>query len=201
LAFFIVYILSGVIHKLFFLLGILAVNEHPDPAFFCSDHHRLLPHAPDHVKRIAWTTAQGQLQGVFLNTLFQRLLQRMGDLEEPIGRAQPPDALMRTLVVVVLDPEGAPLHGLIEAVELGALEELVQDGFPEPFDLAQGHRVMGTRTDVMDPILFHFLFKPGFTPPVGVLPAVVGEHLLRHAVFGNRPTVGLQHMGCGLAAV
>jgi hypothetical protein len=53
----------------------------------------------------------------------------------------------------------------------------------------------------MDPILFHLPLKAGFAPPVGVLAAVVGEHLLGNPVLGNGSAIGLQHMGCGLAAI
>ena len=54
---------------------------------------------------------------------------------------------------------------------------------------------------MLDPVLFHLPFKASLTPPVGVLAAVVGEHLLGNSVFGNPPAVGLQHMGRGLAAI
>jgi hypothetical protein len=104
-------------------------------------------------------------------------------------------------VIVVLDPEGGALHGLLEAVELSPLEELSQDRLPEPFDLAQRHGMVGTRTDMLDAVLFHLFFETGLAPPVGVLPPVVGEHLLGNAVLGDAATVGLQYVGGCLAAV
>jgi hypothetical protein len=35
------------------------------------------------------------------------------------------------------------LHGLLEAVELGAKQKFVLDAFPKAFDLAQGHGMVG----------------------------------------------------------
>jgi hypothetical protein len=102
---------------------------------------------------------------------------------------------VRSLVIVILDPEGGALHGLLEAVELGPLEKLAQDRFPEALDLAQRHGMVGARTDVLDAVLFHLPFEAGLTPPVGVLSAVVGKHLFGNAVLGNATAVGLQHMG------
>jgi hypothetical protein len=45
----------------------------------------------------------------------------VGDLKKPVGRTQTADALVGALVIIVLDPKRGPLHGLLEAVELGAL--------------------------------------------------------------------------------
>jgi hypothetical protein len=125
LAVFIVYILSGIVNKFFFRMGVLTVYQHPDFTLFGADHHRLLAHATDHVKRIHRTAAKRKFKGVFLNTLFKGLFQLMLDLKETVRRTQPADALMRTLVVVVLDPKGTPFNCLLEAVELGPLQELV----------------------------------------------------------------------------
>jgi len=61
--------------------------------------------------------------------------------------------LVRPLVVVVLHPEPHPLARGLEAVELGAHQELLPDRLPEPFDLAQGHGMMRPALDVMNPIL------------------------------------------------
>ena len=125
----------------------------------------------------------------------------MLDLEKPVGRTQPADALMRSLIVVVFYPVGGSFHRLLEAVELRAEKKFALDAFPETLDLAQRHRVVGARSDVFDPVLFHFPLKSGLAPPVGVLPSVVGKHLTGHAIFSDPPTVGFQHMLGGLAAV
>jgi hypothetical protein len=125
----------------------------------------------------------------------------MLDLKKPVGRTQAANALMRSLVIIVFDPKSGSLHGLLEAVELGAKKKFVLDAFPEAFDLAQGHGMVGTRSNVFDPVLFHFPFKAGLTSPVGVLAAVVGKHLTRYTILTYPLSVGLKHMRGGLASV
>ena len=125
----------------------------------------------------------------------------MGDLKKPVGRTQPADALMGTLVIIVLDPKGGPLHSLLEAVKLGTLQKLVQYRLPKPLDFPKRHGMVGTRSDVLDTVFFHLSLEPGLSPPVGVLPAVVGEHLFGYAVFGNTAPVGLQYVFGRLTAV
>jgi hypothetical protein len=60
---------------------------------------------------------------------------------------------MRPPVVVVLHPQAHPLASRLEAVELGPDQELLPDGLPEPFDLAQRHGMMRPAFDVVNPIL------------------------------------------------
>jgi hypothetical protein len=98
---------------------------------------------------------------------------------------------MRSFVIIVFDPKSASCHCLLEAVELGTEEKLVLDAFPEPLNLAQCHGMVGAGFDMFYPVFFHFLFKPGLAPPVGVLPAVVRQHLFGHPILGNPPPVGL----------
>jgi hypothetical protein len=195
-----IYILSCVVHK-FFLLAGSVVHQHLYFALLRPDDHALAAHAAYHIERIHRPAPESQFQHVLLDAALQGLFQVMGDLEESVGRAQAPDALVRALVVVVLDPESGALHGLLEAVELGPLEELAQDRFPKAFDLAQGHGVVGTGTDVLDAVFFHLPFEMRLSAPVRVLSAVVGEHLSGNAVLGNTPAVGLQHVLGRLAAV
>jgi hypothetical protein len=68
----------------------------------------------------------------------------MLDLEKPVGRAQTTDTLMGSLVVIVFDPVGSSLHGLLEAVELGTKKKLALDTFPKSLDLTQRHGMVGT---------------------------------------------------------
>jgi hypothetical protein len=60
---------------------------------------------------------------------------------------------MRPLMVVVFHPQAHPLARRLEAVELGPDQELLPDGLPEPFDLAQGHGMMRPALEVVHPIL------------------------------------------------
>jgi hypothetical protein len=139
---FIVYILSRIVNKFFLHRVILTVDKHLHLALFRPDYHRLIAHAPDHVKRVHRPAAKGQFQSVFLHAFFKRLFQLVGDFEKPIGRAQSADTLVRALVVVILDPERGSFHGLLKTVELGALKKLAQDRLPKPLDLTQGHRMV-----------------------------------------------------------
>nr|WP_231715648.1 hypothetical protein [Desulfosarcina widdelii] len=177
------------------------VYQHPDLTLFGTDDHRLAAHAADHVKRIHRSTPEGQLQHVLLEAALQGLFQVVGDLEKAIGRAKAADALVGALVVVIVDPKRSPFHRLREAVELRPLKELAQDRFPEAFDLAQRHGMMGAGTDVFDAVFFHLPFEAGLAAPVRILATVIGEHLFGNPVLGHAPAVGLQHVLGGLAAV
>jgi len=196
-----VYILSRIVDKFFLRSAALSVNEHPDFALLGPDHHRLTAHAAHHVKGIHRPAAKGQLQGILLDPLFDRLPQLVGDLKEAVCRTKSPDPLVRPLVVVVLDPQRGARHRLLEAVKLRPLQKLPQHRLPEPLDLAQRHRVMRPGADVFNPVFRQLLLKAGLAPPVGVLPAIVGQHLLGNSVLSHRPPVGLQHVLGGLAAV
>jgi hypothetical protein len=196
-----VYILSRIVDKFFLGSAALAVKQHPELALLGPDHHRLAAHAAHHVKGVHRPAAQRQLERILLDPLFKRAPQIVGDLEEAVRRTQTPDPLVGPLVVVILDPQRRARHRLLEAVKLRPLQELPQQRLPEPLDLAKGHRVVGPRADVFDPVFLQFLLKAGLPPPVGVLPAVVGQHLLGHPVVGHRPAKGLQHVLGRLAAV
>jgi hypothetical protein len=196
-----VYILSRIVDKFFLRSTALAVNEHPDFALLRPDHHRLAAHPAHHVKGIHRPSPKRELQGIFRKPLFDRLPQLVGDLEETVRRAKPPDPLVGPLVVVVLDPQRGALQRLLEAVKLRPLPKLPQHRFPESLDLAKGHRVVRPGADVFDTVLLQLLLEAGLASPVGVLPAVVGQHLLGNPVLGHRPPVGLQHVLGRLAAV
>jgi hypothetical protein len=86
LAVFMIYILSCVVHKLFVMGLILAVHQHLNLALLGTDHHRLVAHAPHHVKRIHRTPTQGQLQRVLLDPPLKGFLELVLDLEEAVGR-------------------------------------------------------------------------------------------------------------------
>jgi len=54
-------------------------------------------------------------------------------------------------VIIVLGPQSRHIHGLLEAVKLGALQKLAQYRLPEPLDSAQGHRMVRPRVNVALP--------------------------------------------------
>lgn len=122
-------------------------------AFLGAQDDRLAFHAADHVEGSARLAAQGHLQEVLLDAGLHGFAQLGLDLKEAVRRTKAFDALVRALVIVVLDPELDALASCFKALELGALEELLPDGGPEAFDLAQGHGMMRPGFEVRHPVL------------------------------------------------
>ena len=182
-------------------MGAFVVGGDHQLALHRLHRHRLVVHPPDHVERTLRPAAQRRLQQVLLDPPLDHLAQVVADLEEPVRRAQPPDPLVRTAQVVVLHPQPNPLLRLLEAVELRPAQELAVDVLPEPLDLAQRHRMVRTRPQVPDLVLRQLMLEPRLAAPVGVLAAVVREHLPRHPVLARRPPVRLEHMLRRLAPV
>jgi hypothetical protein len=138
-------------------------------------------------------TTQSHFQEVVLNAAFQSLAELALDLEKPIRWAEPFNALVGALVIVIFDPQFDALPGIVEALELRPVQELLPDAFPEAFDFAQGHGVMGTGFEMRDPVLLQLGFKAGSAPPGGVLPAVIGEHLLGWFKLADPDPIDLDH--------
>ena len=143
--------LVEVIDQFLFLVLFVTNTEF---ALLGPEHDGLTVHAADHVEGSLRFTAQREFQQIFLDARLDGFAQGGLDFEEAVRRAQALDALMRSLVVVILNPEFDPLASALEAVELGAAEELLPDAFPEPFDLAQRHRMVGSALEVGHAILF-----------------------------------------------
>jgi hypothetical protein len=178
----------------------LAIDEHLHAALLRPDHHRLLAQPPHHVEGALGLPAERELEDVLLDAALDDLPELLRDGKEAIRRAEPLQGLVGPAVVVVLHPEPHPLASRVEAVELGALQELLPDRLPEALDLAQGHGVMGPALQVVHAILAELGLEAGRAPPAGELPALVGEHLPGHAVLRHRPAVDLQHVLRRLAA-
>jgi len=147
-------------------------------SFFGAEHDRLALHAADHIKRSLGLAAQRHLEQVLRDAGFHGFAQFGLDLEEAIGRTKSFDALMGTLVVVILNPEPDAITRGLEALELSAIKELLPDGGPEALDLAQGHRMVRSGLEVGHAIFLEFGFETRSPAPGGVLPAIIGEHLL-----------------------
>ena len=135
-----------------------------------------------------------------MNARLDGFAQLARHFEEPIGRTEPFDALVRPLVIVILDPQPDPFPSRLEAFELSAGQKLLPDRLPEPFDLAQGHGVMRAGLEVMSPVLLHLGLEASGAPPVDVLPAVVGEHLFGRLIFAGRDPENLQDIFGRVAA-
>jgi hypothetical protein len=177
-----------------------AIDEHLHAALLRPDHHRLLAQPPHHVEGALGFPAERELQHVLLDTALDHLPELLRDGKEAIRRAEPLQGLVGPAVVVVLHPEPDPLAGRLEALELGALEKLLPDRLPEALDLPQRHGMVRAALEVVDSILAELGLEPGGPAPTRVLPALIGEHFLGHAVLRRRPAVDLQDVLRRLAA-
>jgi hypothetical protein len=164
-------------------------------ALLGAEHDRLAVHPPDHVEGRLRLAAQGEFEEIFLNPRLDGFAEIMLDLEEAVGGTETFDALMRPFVVVILDPEFDPLAGGVEGIELGADQEVLPERGPEAFDLAEGHRVLRARFEMRHAILLELGFEATDAAPGGVLPPVIGEHLLGRLELADRDAIDLDHRG------
>jgi len=146
-------------------------------ALLGAEHDGLAVHAADHVEGGLRFAAQRQLQKVLLNAGFKGLAQLGLNGEEAVRGTDPVETLMRSPMVVILDPEFDPFPGVLEAGELGADEKVLPERGPEAFDLAQRHGMVRAGFDVGHAILLQLGFEAAGAAPGGVLTAIVGEHL------------------------
>jgi hypothetical protein len=181
-------------------LRLLALDEHFHLALLGTNDHGLFSHPTYHIERIARLPSQGQFERILLDAALDDLPELLGNGEKTIGGTQPLQRLVGPLVVVVLHPQPHPLARRLEAVELRPHQELFPDRLPEPFDLAQRHGMVRPAFDVVNPVLPQLRLETCSPAPTRVLAALVGEHLLGHAVFRHRRAVHLQHVLGRLAA-
>jgi hypothetical protein len=129
------------------------------------------------VQRRSSLLAKRQLQGVFPASLLERFRHVVGDTIEAVGGAKTVYALVGTLMVVIADPVIEPLGGVGKGSEVSVFQELSPYGFPEPFNLAQGHGVMRGRANVRYALTLEYLLELGLATPGGELAAVVRQYL------------------------
>jgi hypothetical protein len=184
-----------VIGKFLFGVIVLIADTEFEFAFFGAKHDRLAVHPPDHVEGRLRFAAQGEFEEIFLNARLDGFAQFILDLEEAVRRAEAVNALMRSLVVIVFDPEFDPLASGIEAVELGADQEVLPDRGPEALDLAQRHGMLGAGFEMRHAILFELGLETADAAPSGVLATIVGEHLLGRLELADGDAVHLDHCG------
>ena len=184
--------LVEVIDQFLFFVLFVADTEF-EFALLGAEHDRLPVHAADHVEGGMRFAAQSQFQKIFLDAGFDGFTQRRLDFEEAIRWAESFNALMRSLVVVISDPEFDPLASRLEAVELGTAEELLPDAFPEAFDLAQRHRMLGAAFEVSHTIFFKLGLEAAGAAPRSILAAIVGEHFLGRLKLTDRHAIDLDH--------
>jgi hypothetical protein len=169
-------------------------------AFLRAQDDRLAVHTPDHVKGRARLPAQSHFEQVLFNPRFNGLAQLGLDFEKAVRRTKAADALMRPLVIVVLDPELDALARVLERVELRAHQKVLPDARPEALDLAERHGMMRTALEVLDPILAQLRFETRSAAPGGVLAAVVREHLFGRFKLAHPDAIHFDHrLRCGTA--
>jgi hypothetical protein len=174
--------------------GVFMITEFEfEFAFFGAQDDRLTFHAADHVEGGFGLAAQRHLQQVFLDAGLDGPAQLGLDLEEAIGGTQAADALMRALVVIILDPDFDALARGFKTFELRAGEELLPDAFPEALDLAQRHGMVRAGFEVRDAILLQLRFETRGAAPGGVLSSIVGEHLFGRFELGDGLAIDLDH--------
>jgi hypothetical protein len=189
------FVITGLVEVIdqFLLFVLFVADTEFEFALLGAEHDGLTVHAADHVEGGLRFAAQGQFQQIFLDAGLDGFAQRRLDFEEAIGRTEPFNTLMRSLVVVILDPEFDPLASRLEAIELSAGEELLPDAFPEALDLAQRHRMLGAAFEVSHTIFFKFGLEAAGAAPRSILAAIVSEHLLGRLKLTGRHSVDFDH--------
>jgi hypothetical protein len=118
---------GGVVDEFLFVVVLFIADAEFEFALLGPEHDGLAVHATDHVERRLGFATQGQFQKVLLDAGLDGFTQSRLDLKEPVSRTKAFNALMRALVVVVLDPEFDPFPGRLEAFELGPDQEVLPD--------------------------------------------------------------------------
>ena len=165
---------------------------HLDLDVFALAHHTHVraTQLAQQVQRRLWFLAQGQTQRIVLATLPYGFVHVVGDPIEPIRRTGPVEPLVRTLVVVVVNPVLQPTAGVRERGEHGLLEKLPPDRLPEALDLAQRHRMLRSTAHMLHALLSQHLLEACLPTPSHELAAVVRENLAWRTPLADR---ALQH--------
>jgi hypothetical protein len=192
---FLVQVVNYFLRPVFFLI----VNRQAQLAFLRTQHHRLALHAAHHIKRQLRLAAQRHLKKVLLDALLDGLAELALYLKIPVGRAQAANTLVRTLVVVILHPLPDTFLCVLKTAELRTAQKLQEYRLPEPLDLAQRHRVVGLRFDVVDTVFLQLRLKPAGPSPRRVLTSVVRQHLFRRVILRGCPAVHLDNVLRSLA--
>lgn len=100
---------------------------------------------------------------------------------------------MRALEVVVLHEQPDPPLTIIEVREHRPGSELLPQRLPKPLDLPAGLRMVRPALDVPDSIPLELLLEVRAPAPRRVLPALVGQDLLRRTVVRNAARQCLHH--------
>lgn len=148
----------------------------------------LVTEPTDQVKRLLRRLLLRHPQCVGLHLRFDRRAHVRCCAKVPIRRHRALDALMRSLEVVVLDEESESSQAVREIGEHRLAQKLLPQRLPETLDLAERLGMLRSTLAVRDAVATQELLKLRLATPRRVLPALIGQHLLRLAVLGN-PTL------------
>ena len=123
--------------------------------------------------------AKGKLKRVLIAALLYCLANIVGYPVKTVRGTCSAYALVGTLVIVIAYPVVQTLACVGEGGEDRILEELRPYGLPEPLDLAQGHGVMGSGTDMGNTLALENLLELRLPAPGRELAAVVRKYLPR----------------------
>ena len=177
----------------------MVFHIHLQSPAFRPDDQRLIAHPAHQVDRLGRPASQRQFLDIGLQSRLHRRTQFLLDRKEPVRRTQPVQPLVRSLVIIILDPPADPFPRRLEVGELRPREELLPDRLPEPLDLPQRHRMMRRAANVMHPVFLQLPHEGRAPAPAHVLPPVIREHFTRNSITAHAPPVHFQYVIAGLA--
>jgi len=180
------------------LLGFVVAELDAQAAAFGRNAQVAVAQSADEVEGLAGWLLLSQVHGVALHVALDGLTHVRGSAEVAVSGHQAANALVGTLEVVAVDVEPEPPLAIGEVGKDRPAQKLLPQRLPEPLYLAQRLGVLGTALDVGDPVPLERLFEVGGAPPGGVLPALVGQHLLGRPIGRHRALEGLEHQAAAL---
>ena len=174
-------------------LGFVIADLHPQAGPLGRDAQRGVAELARQIERLAERLLERLCHRVVGDRVLDRRLDVLRRTEVAVRRHQPLDALVRPMEVVGVDEKSKPPLAVREVGKHRSRQKLLPQRLPESLDLPKRHRVLWAALDVPDPLPVKLPLEGRLATPGGVLAAVVGQHLLRHAVCRDRPIESLEH--------
>jgi hypothetical protein len=173
--------------------GLFFAHAHAHAALRRRDAELAVAELPDQIEGLVWWLFACEPQRVGLDGLLHRFAHLRRGPEESVRRHEPRQRLVRPVEVVVVDEEREPPLAIRVVGEHRAREKLVPQRLPEPLDLPERLRMLWPALHVPDPVASQQLLEGRLTAPCGVLPSLVGEHLVGRPVPRQRALDRLEH--------
>jgi hypothetical protein len=174
-------------------LRLFVSDLHPQPLAGCGDRQVPVAQTTHEVKRLLRRLLERQALGVGAHALLDRLAHLRRRPEEAVGGYQTLDTLVRPLEVVGVHEKAETLLAVGEIRKDRPTQKLLPQCLPESLHLAHRLRVLGTALHVPYPLPPQLAFEIGLASPRRVLPALVGQDLLRSAISANPSRQRLHH--------